>query len=53
MRARGEKAAYLFLSGDTAGITARLPGAITLRKPFRKTALAEAIERALDDAAVC
>jgi two-component system, response regulator PdtaR len=52
IRARGEEVAYLFLSGDTAGITARLPGAITLGKPFRKTALAEAIGRALDAAAV-
>jgi len=50
-RARGEKVAYLFLSGDTAGITARLPGAITLKKPFREAALAEVIERALAAAA--
>jgi CheY-like chemotaxis protein len=52
IRARGEKVAYLFVSGDTAGITARLPGAITLRKPFRETALANAIERALEAADV-
>lgn len=52
VRARGENVPYLFLSGDTAGITARLPGAITLRKPFREAALAKAIERALEAAAV-
>lgn len=52
VRARGEKVSYLFLSGDTAEITARLPGAITLKKPFREAALAEAIERALDASAI-
>ena len=52
VRARGEKMPHVFLSGDTAGITAHLPGAITLKKPFREAALAEAIERALDATAI-
>ena len=52
IRARGEKMPYLFLSGDTTGITARLPGAIMLKTPFREAALADAIERALEAAAV-
>jgi two-component system, response regulator PdtaR len=51
VRARGEKMPYMFLSGDITGITARLPGAITLKKPFREAALANAIERALEAAA--
>jgi two-component system, response regulator PdtaR len=52
VRDRGEKMPYVFLSGDTAGITARLPGAITLKKPFREAALANAIEGALEAAAL-
>jgi two-component system, response regulator PdtaR len=52
VRARGEKMPYVFLRGDITGITARLPGAITLRKPFWEASLADAIERALEGAAV-
>jgi two-component system, response regulator PdtaR len=45
-RTRG-KIPYLFVSGDIADITARLPAAITLRKPFAEAALARAIDSAL------
>jgi two-component system, response regulator PdtaR len=51
LRTRG-RIPYLFVSGDTADITARLPAAITLQKPFRQAALAQAIESALEAAAI-
>jgi len=50
LRTRG-RIPYLFVSGDIADITARLPAAITLRKPFREAALAKAIDSALEAAA--
>jgi CheY-like chemotaxis protein len=49
LRTRG-RMPCVFVSGDTAGITARLPAAITLRKPFAQAALAKAIESALEAA---
>jgi CheY-like chemotaxis protein len=37
---------HIFVSGDPAGIVARRPNAIVLRKPFRQSAFANAIENA-------
>ncbi len=38
---------HLFISGDVARVAALRPGAVTIQKPFRVSALARAIERAL------
>jgi two-component system, response regulator PdtaR len=50
LRTRG-RLPHLFVSGDTTDVRARLPAAITLRKPFREAAFAQAIDRALAAAA--
>lgn len=42
---------HLFVTGDGADVAARYPAAIVVRKPFRASALAKAIESALEAAA--
>ena len=39
---------HVFVSGDVAGVQAQMPGAVVLRKPFRESELAAAIQRACD-----
>lgn len=39
--------AHFFISGDVQRVLTRRPGAIVLRKPFRKAELARAIDMAL------
>jgi two-component system, response regulator PdtaR len=39
--------AHVFVSGDAEGVWRRKPDAIVVRKPFRKTELARAIDSAL------
>lgn len=42
---------FIFLSGDPAGVAARCPDAIVVRKPFRLSSLVSAIDGALKAAA--
>ena len=42
---------HVFYSGDISGVRDSRPGAITLQKPFRVSALARAIDQALGVAA--
>jgi len=52
LRTRKRRMPHLFVSGDIADIRARLPAAITLQKPFRAAALTQAIDSALEAAAI-
>ncbi len=40
--------AHVFVSGDADQVRARRPGAVVVRKPFRKAELVTAIDTALD-----
>jgi DNA-binding response OmpR family regulator len=44
---RGGPVAHLFISGDAGRVRTRKPGAVVVRKPFRKAELARAIDMAL------
>ena len=44
---RARQIAYMFISGDAAGVQTRKPDAIVVRKPFGETELARAIDMAL------
>ena len=50
---RGGAVPHIFLSGDAEGVLARRPDAIVVRKPFRQSSFASAVETALKAAAVC
>ena len=52
LRTREGRMPHLFVSGDIADITARLPAAVAIRKPFRQAALVQAIDSALEAAAL-
>jgi FixJ family two-component response regulator len=44
---RAGPVAHLFISGDAGTVRTRKPGAVVVRKPFRKAELARAIDMAL------
>ena len=44
---RAGPVAHLFISGDAEKVQTRQPGAVVVRKPFRKAELARAIDMAL------